>query len=321
MELENIVFNFSDQLQSIYKTFALEAKIKNIEIVYEENTPVGYVKGDPNKLSQIIINLLSNAMKFTLAGGVKLSASAHPGDASGFQKIIIEVADSGIGIAQEKIDTIFQAFVQADNSVTRKFGGTGLGLAISKRLVEMMGGAISVKSELGKGTVFSITIALETVATPIVDINQPSYTMPIYDKDFILSILVVEDDAINQKLIRRILENKGHILKIVSNGKEAVDLLASESGFDIILMDVHMPILSGREASKIIKADTELSRIPIIALTASSMKEDIDLCYAAGMDDFLEKPIDMDNLDRVLRKWYCLKNQDICSGAKQASKS
>jgi signal transduction histidine kinase/CheY-like chemotaxis protein len=307
LELENITFNLTDLLSSLHKTFALEANAKKIELGYEEPDPIGYIVGDPNKLSQIFINLLSNAVKFTATGSITIRVIKQAADS---ERIFIkfEISDTGIGIAHSKLDVIFDAFMQADNSVTRKYGGTGLGLAITKRLVEKMDGTIKVESALGKGTTFILHLAFFK-AKQVIQTTDIISTTLTHDKDCILSILVVEDDPINQKLILRILANRGHITKIASNGQEAVDMLKEDAGFDLIFMDVHMPILSGREASKIIKADSELQRIPIIALTASAMKEDIDLCYKAGMDDFLEKPIDIGSLDKMLNKWCAIRRQ------------
>jgi CheY-like chemotaxis protein len=202
---------------------------------------------------------------------------------------------------------IFDSFSQADLSTTRQFGGTGLGLTISRNLVEMMGGRIWVESQLGKGSCFHFTVRLGTPLTAIASAARPAISLTTNVPEVreggrhILTILLAEDNPVNQKVAMRMLEKRGHHVALATNGREAVDALAQRS-FDLVLMDVHMPEMDGFEATKAIRDQEKLtgSHQSIVAMTASAIKGDSERCIAAGMDDYISKPIDIARLDEVL---------------------
>ncbi|MCK5295138.1 MAG: response regulator, partial [Arcobacteraceae bacterium] len=248
------------------------------------------------------INLINNAIKFTHSGNVKLNIS-NINDTYKF-----EIKDTGIGISKEQQSKLFKSFSQADASTTRKYGGTGLGLSISKQLVELMDGEIYCESELGNGSTFTFTVRL-----PKGDKNNIEYKQQIdISKITTLknsNILLVEDNIINQEIILGILENSGINIDTANNGKEAVDMF-SKNNYELILMDLQMPIMGGIEATQIIRTTKNGKDIPIIALTANAMKEDVQRTKDAGMNEHLNKPIDVDKLYETLLK-YISKKVDV----------
>jgi CheY-like chemotaxis protein len=249
--------------------------------------------GDAFRLQQVLINLLGNAVKFTDEGAVGLEVTAKPAP-SGEMLLEFEVRDTGIGIPPEKRDKIFEAFAQADGSMARRFGGTGLGLTISSRLASLMGGGISVDSTPGIGSCFRFTarfqVADESVNPAVTPAAVPSMSEPACGP---LRVLLAEDNPVNQLLAIKLLEKQGHTVSLAANGKEAVDAMASGTEFDLILMDVQMPEMSGFEATQRIREmERGTSRhIPIIAMTAFAMNGDRERCLEAGMDNYISKPI------------------------------
>jgi CheY-like chemotaxis protein len=212
------------------------------------------------------------------------------------------VCDTGIGIAADKLSTVFEAFAQADTSTTRRFGGTGLGLSISTRLVELMGGHLDVRSEMGKGSVFSFTLILDIAELPAP--NPADYAVADRSTGKVsLRILLVEDNPINQMLAMRLLEKWGHCTTLAANGQIAIDLLAKGERFELVLMDMQMPVLGGIEATRqlrLLEAQEGWLPLPVIAMTANAMESDRKACMEAGMDDFLSKPINHAALAAVL---------------------
>ncbi len=267
------------------------------------------ILGDPTRLRQVLLNLLSNAVKFTPAGFMKIRIGSEllP---LGRVRLSFAVIDSGIGIETGNLKLLFSSFSQADTSTTRKFGGTGLGLTISQRLVNLMGGEISVRSELGKGSCFSFHLETEIVIKPpSVDASAGLTTMSLSstDKNFISErkpmILLAEDNTVNQKVAIRLLERLNCQADLAVNGLIAVEMAKSKA-YDLILMDCNMPEMDGFEAVAAIREwERGVSRVPIIALTASAFAEDKIRCLQAGMDDFLSKPVTRDQLEPVLEKW------------------
>ncbi len=248
------------------------------------------LSGDEGRLRQVMLNFLSNAAKFTATGGVTLEASW-----SG-ERLRVAVSDTGIGIAAEKIETLFERFSQADNSTTRVYGGTGLGLSISRRLIEMMGGEIGAESRIGEGTTFWFEVPLTTAAaTETGDGADGDVASPDG-----LRILMADDAPANRELVVAILGGMGVALETVEDGAQAVEA-ARAGAYDLILMDVHMPVMDGLDATRAIRAlDGEPGRVPIVALTANVQPEQVQRCHEAGMDDHVGKPIQVAELLRVI---------------------
>lgn len=258
-----------------------------------------YLKGDSARLRQVLLNLVGNALKFTEEGGVTVAVS--PAGTAGSYRF--SVTDTGIGIPQDKVDRLFQEFSQADSSTARQYGGTGLGLAICKQIVELMGGQIAVDSTPGEGSTFWFEIPLADGAMPDNrDLPASAETLPP------LTLLVAEDNLVNQQVARGLLEAEGHTVKIVPDGAAALAALEAEppGTYDAVLMDMNMPVMDGLEATRRIRAlDPPLSDIPIVAATAAATAEEVQRCLAAGMDTYVAKPIHpgllFDALARVLK--------------------
>jgi PAS domain S-box-containing protein len=280
-----------------------KAKSLTFEIDVAADMPQS-VTLDPVRLRQVLDNLLSNAIKFTEAGAIRLALSAVQSKAGG-HGLRLTVADTGIGIAPENLDRIFDSFMQADTSITRKFGGTGLGLAITKRLVGLMDGMITVASTPGSGTEFAVHLPCHCTAehctaksSPVVE-SVPTETTG--QDELALHVLVAEDNVTNQKVIRAILGAMGHEVTIAGNGREAIEYLVSGAGVDVVLMDLHMPEMDGLAATRAIRARRDhIAQVPIIGLTASAMDKDRELCLAAGMSDFVTKPVKVEALATAL---------------------
>jgi len=261
------------------------------------------VIGDPVRLRQIVVNLLGNAIKFTRSGEVALTASVELRE--GDHAILhFSVRDTGVGIPSDKQKTIFDAFTQADSSITRLFGGTGLGLTISSRLVDMLGGKIWVESEPGHGSCFHFTVRFGVAARPVVP-GAPAdlRTARPEPQHRRLNILVAEDNVINQELLRRILEKRGHSVVVVEDGRQALAALC-KLDFDLVLMDLQMPEMDGFQATAAIREreGATLRHQKVIALTAHAMKGDEERCVAAGMDGYLSKPIQLRQLAEILEE-------------------
>jgi CheY-like chemotaxis protein/anti-sigma regulatory factor (Ser/Thr protein kinase) len=253
-------------------------------------------------LRQILLNLAGNAVKFTETGriAVRVSLAAEQGPAGDPPSTTLQVAvsDTGIGIPEAQQALIFQPFRQADGSISRRFGGSGLGLSISSRLVEMMNGRIWLESRPGVGTTFFFTFRLPRGNAPAPDGEDAPLLLP---PQAALSILVAEDNPVNQRLIRHLLEARGHHVAIAGDGETALDAWRGNP-YDLILMDVQMPQVDGLEVTRRIRAEerSTSAHIPIIALTAHAMKGDSDQCLEAGMDGYISKPIRTGDLDRIL---------------------
>ena len=287
-------------------------------------------RGDAARLRQVLLNLAGNALKFTEQGEVTIAVQAGPVPAGAQEAprlMRFEVRDTGIGIPHEQIDRLFTPFTQVDGSYTRKYGGTGLGLAISKRLVELMDGEIGVESEAGRGSLFWFSVPLpaipaiewkpkpQTDSRPEADtlgpvasnlsVQEESPFVPAANNSGDQTILLAEDNVVNQKVILRQLQKLGYAAKIVTNGREAVDE-ALRGRYSIVLMDCQMPELDGFEATRRIRtAELDANcHIPIIAMTANAMQGDREACLAAGMDDYLSKPLRVQELQIMLERWH-----------------
>jgi CheY-like chemotaxis protein len=247
-------------------------------------------------------NLLSNALKFTHKGSVSVRCRGEA-TAPGTAIMHVSVTDTGIGMTQEVIDILFQPFTQADASITRKFGGTGLGLAISKRIIELMGGDISVESQAGCGSTFSFFVKLPLDEQHHEEHDEMSLAVAFETLDIgARRVLIAEDNAINQFVLQEMLAPSGVQIVIVDNGQEALDAVKAEP-FDLVLMDMQMPVMDGLEATVKIRELRTAQSLPIIAVTANAMEEDKDKGFACGMNDYLTKPVDPAELLRALRTW------------------
>ena len=296
-------FNVNKMLQGSLDLIRFKAKEKalKLNIDYSDNMPKR-LYGDSLRVSQILNNLLSNAVKFTNKGEISILISKINKN-----RVRFEIKDTGIGLSSSDKEKLFKAFTQADNSTTRNYGGTGLGLTISKQLVELMNGKIWVESTYGEGSTFIMELELKTIKeyTGDAPITTAPVNLAIPFKNHIdvikdAHILLVEDNEINQAIIIGLLENSNLKLDIASNGKEAIDLFNLYK-YSLILMDIQMPIMDGYEASQIIRQKNK--KIPIIALSANAMKEDMEKSKAHGMNMHLNKPIDVEELYRTLLKY------------------
>ncbi len=301
--LESIPFSLKQVLEKVARPlrFAAESQANKIIIEVDPDIPDNLM-GDPHRLWQILTNLASNANKFTENGSITLRAKKQ-GQMGGRSSLMLQVCDTGVGIPPEAQASIFQAFSQADGSTTRKFGGTGLGLAISKQLVELMDGAITLTSSEGKGSIFALLLSFEHA--PIQELRATKPRPRECEEDLSgLRILLAEDNTVNAKLATKLLEKSGILVEWVQNGQMAFEAW-KENSFDIVLMDVQMPVLDGFEATALIR-DAEKAtgnHVPIIALTAHAIDGYRDHCLEKGMDDFLTKPIKPQRLRDSLTLW------------------
>ncbi|HBL31873.1 MAG TPA: hypothetical protein DD490_34050, partial [Acidobacteria bacterium] len=310
MELEQAPFQLREVIEGALDLLAGKAAEKRIDLLYEiADAGPATIEGDSSRLRQVLVNLLNNALKFTERGEVMLTV--HPvATVDGLVELQFDVRDTGIGIAPEAMGRLFKSFSQVDSSTARRFGGTGLGLAISKRLVELMGGEVGLRSEEGQGTTLWFTLPLcAAPGRPAEPAPQETSVEPAPPDPAPVAgsspprVLLVENDPVSQLVTAQLLEKLGCHVDHALNGTEAVARCSRER-FDMILMDCYMPEMDGFEATQAIRRLAgDRRNVPIIALTASVMPEDREKCERAGMDDFLAKPIRADELRRATRKW------------------
>jgi signal transduction histidine kinase/CheY-like chemotaxis protein len=296
LELRPKPFELRGLLDELAHLLDAQAQAKKVAFVIDADPrlPIA-VNGDRQRLSQVLLNLGTNAVKFTDRGEVRLGLRVFE-SATGTARIEFTVRDTGIGMDAGALGSLFTPFTQLADSGHHRGAGTGLGLVIAQTLVGLMGGKIRVESEPGKGSSFSFAIEL-----PVAQVASSTTTIKMLGLES-LAILVAEDNLVNQTIIAAMLRQLGHNATIVANGREALDALARED-FDLVLMDCNMPVLGGLEAMKLLRAGTSSARdprIPVIALTANAMDGDRDICIAAGMDDFLPKPVTMAALRAAL---------------------
>ena len=297
-QVENISFNLKLLLENIQNSLKELASENNNYFSLEIDSHIpDYLIGDPTKLSQILMNLINNALKFTHNGSVTVTSKLISlEDQKAF--IYFEVKDSGIGIPEDKLETVFDSFSQGSVGINRKYGGTGLGLTIVKKLVEILGGEIKLDSKVKKGSLFSFELLLKVSKKPLKIIKNLNKNN--YDNLKSKKILVVEDNKINQMVSKKMLENKGVICEIVDNGEEAIEI-AKSNKFDMILMDVHLPGINGTIATKKIREfDTTT---PVIALTAISLNENRKMLLSFGMNDVITKPFIPENFYAIISKY------------------
>lgn len=295
----------------------ISAKGLTLKLDIDENIP-SYIQSDPVRLRQLLTNLVNNAVKFTHTGTITLSVRKSQ---SGYNagRLEFAVSDTGIGIAEEALDTLFEKFTQADSSTTRQYGGTGLGLAICKQLTELLGGTISVTSELGFGSTFTFVVPFQEADEEAVLEWQHNNDFEQAVVDHIpADILVVEDNSVNQTVLLKTLEGSVKSITLAENGQEAVQMV-KENGYDIILMDIQMPVMDGVEATRTIRSlsDPLKAATPIIALTANAMTGDREKYLKQGMNDYVTKPIEKYTLLSVIDRQARMKGIVSEYGSKQ----
>lgn len=299
LTVESVPFRVRKCLREVISLIEPVANEKGIELSLKvaEAVPEGAL-GDTVRLRQILLNLVGNAVKFTANGQVELEVSVERGGAK--QQVVFLVRDSGIGMTAEQCSHVFEQFVQADASTTRKFGGTGLGLAISKQLTELMQGSIGVSSELGLGTTFSLRLPLQSAALPEPASVRASLSHPPSGRA--TRVLLVEDNLINQKVAVRFLKKLGCETEVVGDGAQALSAL-NRSAYDVVFMDCQMPVMDGFAATREIRRrEGDGSHTRIVAMTANAMTGDRERCISAGMDDYLSKPLKLSLLRDTVRR-------------------
>jgi signal transduction histidine kinase/HPt (histidine-containing phosphotransfer) domain-containing protein/ActR/RegA family two-component response regulator len=300
LQLEHIRFNVHTVFDDLVSIVGHRVAEKGLELRMDVGPELpAHLLGDPLRLSQVLLNLTNNAVKFTPQGFVAVRARVleRAGDDV---RVRFTVEDSGVGLSAEQCARLFRPFVQADSSTTRQFGGTGLGLSISKRLVELMGGEIGVSSTPGKGSTFWFTARFKRAAAaeqaPLAAGAVPPPSLRG------ARILLAEDNPINQQVAMELLQGAGALVDVATNGQEALDAIGAR-GYDAVLMDLQMPVMDGLQATRAIRAEPRHARLPIIAMTASVMSGDRDRCLDAGMNDHISKPVSVEQLLVTLARW------------------
>ncbi|MBX9912493.1 MAG: response regulator [Pseudomonadaceae bacterium] len=299
LELESIPFNLLELIQNSVQVFQHSAQQRDLQLLQQTQSGLEQfeVQGDPTRIRQILVNLLGNALKFTDEGSITVNIQWHPLD-SHVLWLICTVQDTGIGICAERLEHMFDAFQQADNSISRRYGGTGLGLPIARTLAERMGGSLRAESTEGQGSLFTLEIPLafsQQEAKPVIETPMSSSANGHL-------VLLVEDNPVNQTVIEAMLRSLGYQVCLVGDGAQAVHKV-EHMAFSAILMDCRLPIMDGYEATRQIRNLPNQPHTPIIALTANALQGDREICLVAGMDDYLAKPFKRVDLQRILQRW------------------
>jgi PAS domain S-box-containing protein len=298
VQLEKANVDLRKVVQGVANSLQFRANGQGIYIKQKIGAKVPqYIIGDSARLIQVLLNLVGNAVKFTHTGGVSIDVGVLE-ESEKNVRIRFAVTDTGIGIAKEKLNTIFESFKQAEDDTTRKYGGTGLGLAISKRLVELYDSRINVDSVLGQGSTFWFTITFNKA-------NSKTISSSKMEMGLNLNVLVVDDNQINRILVNKVLQRWGTKVDFAENGQQAIDKVETNKNYDVVLMDVHMPIMGGLEATEILRAKTDpyFQQLPIVALTASMLSSEVNEMSSAGMNDFILKPFEPKTLFDKLSKY------------------
>ncbi|MFW2369147.1 MAG: PAS domain S-box protein [Desulforhopalus sp.] len=308
LNIEPVTFDFRDAMHSIKRLFTPTFLEKRIDFYLHISSDIPkLLVGDITRIQQILINLVGNALKFTQAGSVTIDATNLASDKPGQCRILFTVSDTGIGIPHEKIDTLSDAFVQVDSSFTRQYQGAGLGLSISKQLIAILDGNMAISSEEDRGTSIYFSIPFRLAGRPDIAANGAlNQSVPHTN----LKILLAEDDPISQIVVSRVLGNSGHRVKCVNNGKEVIEILRQNNSFDLLLMDIQMPVMDGIEVTRKLRTAPEFkhaANIPIIAMTAYAMTGDKENFLGSGMNDYIAKPIDPELLKVIVHNVTSLK--------------
>lgn len=329
LEIEEIDFNLNQVLENLATFIGEKCSAKGLKLIFDIDPQLpNSLRGDPLRIGQVLINYTSNAVKFTNDGQITVRIKKEK-EFEDHCIVRFEVEDTGIGMTKEQKNKLFQPFQQADTSTTRKYGGTGLGLAISKQLAGLMNGEVGVEAQLGKGSIFWFTAQLkinksmEKVSMSSVDLNNINVLkedLPLNMVEEYLEsirgahILLVEDNDLNQQVAIELLEDSGMVIDIAENGKIAIKKVC-EVSYDLVLMDMQMPVMDGITATKEIRKNPNYALLPIVAMTANAMAQDKEKCIEAGMNDHISKPIDPKHLFLTLRKW--IPNKEIKMQQKQ----
>jgi signal transduction histidine kinase/CheY-like chemotaxis protein len=301
LEMESIPFNLAELVTTSRQAFNHDAQQRNLALrlyIQPELTRLR-VQGDPTRIRQILVNLIGNALKFTEQGSVEIEALYEPRD-EGHILFICNVRDSGIGICADRLESMFDAFQQADSSISRRYGGTGLGLPIARTLAERMAGTLRAQSTEGTGSLFTLEIPLSVLPAVI---HAERRANPRHDASGKQQhVLLVEDNEVNCAVIRAMLNSLGYLVTVAMDGAQAVSL-ASQEDYAAILMDCRLPVMDGYEATRHIRQISGLEQLPIIALTANALPGDRTACLQAGMNDYLAKPFKRTDLQQVLQQW------------------
>jgi signal transduction histidine kinase/ActR/RegA family two-component response regulator len=307
--IEKLPMNLEKTIETSMFVFSTVVSQKKISLDYSisESTPK-FISGDSLRIRQVLLNLIGNAVKFTEKGAITIDVTSE-GDVDGPEfNLLFKIKDTGVGIPQEAIHKLFKSFEQVDSSITRKYGGTGLGLSICAKLIPLMGGDIWVESEENKGSIFYFTLnsKKENTAKDAENYNIPRVKHTEGNQGDVIKILVAEDNKLNQTLVRKVLAKIGcNSVDIVENGREAIEA-TQNNDYDLLLMDVQMPEMGGYEATKIIKSNLK-QKIKIVGLSANVFDEDKIKAKEAGMDDYLEKPINIRKISEVIESMMILK--------------
>jgi CheY-like chemotaxis protein len=307
--IETIPFDLNKTIRQTLSIFEEKAKLAGISLDIDLMDDRGTMHlGDPHRLSQVLFNIVGNAIKFTHAGYVRVTSQLARGE-NDICLVSFTIQDTGVGMDMAYLTKVFEAFSQEDASITRKFGGSGLGLSIARSIVQIMGGAIQIDSEKGKGTRVDIRIPMrisnDKTKQEIVEMTDLQKSLKG------IRVLAVEDNELNRMVLQVILKKCEVVVSIAHNGQEAIDLI-QEKEFDIVLMDVQMPIVDGLEATKYIREELKYTT-PIIGLSANAMREEVEICKQAGMNDYLVKPYSERALVEVMRKWSSEEMQPLTS--------
>ena len=301
LEMESIPFNLAELITTSTQAFNHDAQQRNLalQLRIQPGLETFRVQGDPTRTRQILVNLIGNALKFTETGTVSIEAgwTARQADQILFT---CRVRDSGIGISADLLESMFDAFQQADSSISRRYGGTGLGLPIARTLAERMGGTLQAQSNEGLGSVFTLEIPLAVV--PEAAVEQPQDSLPGREHGEDRTVLLVVDNEVNCTVIRALLQSLGFQVSVATDGAQAVSMAGSAS-YSAIFMDCRLPLMDGYEATRLIRKLPGLAQVPIIALTANALQGDRDACLQAGMTDYLAKPFKRTDLQQVLQRW------------------
>jgi CheY-like chemotaxis protein len=305
MTLDPHPFDLKKMLNDLSVILTPSVGSKPVSIVFDVDPQVpSFLVGDAMRIQQVLLNLGSNAIKFTAEGEVHLSIGMVQRSAEAVT-LQFSMRDSGIGIAPENQARIFSGFTQAESSTTRRFGGTGLGVAISQRFVQMMGGELELQSVLGEGSRFYFTVTLPVAAAPVVSADALGHADGLRLEG--MRLLLVEDNLNNQQIACELLQGEGATVQVANHGQEGVDAITrTPTAFDVVLMDLQMPVMDGLTATRFIRTQLGMTALPIVAMTANAMASDREACLDAGMNDHVGKPFDLNDLVRVLRqqaKW------------------